>query len=307
MKNTHTTRKLAVRAIALAIAAAFAPLTSHANPVGPTVINGTASFATTGNTLAITNSPNAILNWQQFNIGKNETTKFIQQNSQSSVLNRITGQDPSQIFGQLQSNGKVLLLNPNGVLFGPTAKVDVQSLILSNLNLSNADFLAGKYHFTGTSTGALTNQGSITTPMGGSVYLIGSDVANSGIITSPSGEVVLAAGTSVTLGNLNTPELTVTLTADTQKATNLGTITAAGGKIDMYGALVENSGQLKANTVKLLGDTVILTSTADIDVSEVGAGGTALIGGGLAGQEPQYQERNEYHGRPRCQDQGGRD
>ena len=160
---------LKLRALVLAVASCFVPH-ALANPTGPTVVNGTVNFVTNGNTLNITNTPGSIINWQQFNIQQNELTRFLQQNSQSTVLNRITGQDPSQIFGQLQSNGKVLLLNPNGVVFGPNASVDVFGLVASSLNLTDADFLANRYYFDSgsrtTGAGSVLNQGAITTPVG---------------------------------------------------------------------------------------------------------------------------------------------
>src|SRR5471032_1396952 len=99
----------------------LAPLAASAAPVDPTVRNGTATFAVNGNVYTVTNSPNAIIDWRQFNVGNGELLRFLQQNAQSTVLNRVTGADPSQILGALQSNGRVLLVNPNGILFGANA------------------------------------------------------------------------------------------------------------------------------------------------------------------------------------------
>jgi large exoprotein involved in heme utilization and adhesion len=101
------------------------------------------------------------------------------------------------ILGALQSNGRVFLINPSGILFGAGSQVDVGGLVASTLNLSNADFLAGRLRFTEVpGAGSVVNQGSITTPTGGQVYLIAPNVQNSGIITSPRGEIILAAGRS---------------------------------------------------------------------------------------------------------------
>ena len=153
------------------------------------MVSGTASFVPTGNILNITNSPNAIINWGSFSIGVNELTRFIQQSSSSAVLNRVIGQDPSAILGALQSNGRVFLVNPNGIVFGAGAQVDVAGLVASTLNLSNEDFLANRVRFTdGAGAGSVINQGTINTASGGSVYLIGKSVTNDGIITSPQGE-----------------------------------------------------------------------------------------------------------------------
>ena len=77
---------------------------------------GQVSFHQQGNLLQITNSPNAIINWQSFSIGANEITRFVQGSASSAVLNRVAGPDPSSILGALQSNGRVFLINPSEVL-----------------------------------------------------------------------------------------------------------------------------------------------------------------------------------------------
>ena len=93
------------------------------------------------------------------------------------MLNRITGQEPSQILGALESNGRVFLINPNGVLFGAASRVDVNGLVASSLQISNSDFLAGKMNFSaGVVAGRVANQGRISTPGGGQVILIAPQV-----------------------------------------------------------------------------------------------------------------------------------
>ena len=67
----------------------------------------------------------------------------------SAVLNRVgAGQSASSILGSLQSNGRVFLINPNGIVFGAGSQVNVAGLVASTLNLSDADFLAGRMRFT---------------------------------------------------------------------------------------------------------------------------------------------------------------
>src|SRR5262249_13798210 len=147
-----------------------------------------------GNVLTVTNTPGAVINWQGFSIGANELTKFIQQSAASSVLNRVVGVDPSLILGALQSNGRVFLINPNGVLFGAGAKVDVAGVVVASLNLVEVDFLKGRLRVAETpGAGGVVNQGAITPPNGGQVYLIAPNVQNSGIFARPKGEIVLAA------------------------------------------------------------------------------------------------------------------
>jgi len=202
-KRHRSPMPLRVKAVTLAVASCFAvsvQTPAFANPTGFAVVNGQVTFNYNGNTLNVTNTPGSIINWQRFSIGTNELTRFIQQSASSSVLNRVIGVDPSLILGALQSNGRVFLINPNGILFGAGAQIDVGGLVASTLNLSNQDFLAGRLRFTDTpGAGSVVNNAAITTPTGGQVYLIAPSVQNSGIITSPQGEVILAAGRSVEL------------------------------------------------------------------------------------------------------------
>jgi len=227
----------------------FSANLAFANPYGPQVVNGNVTFQNQGNTLTVTNSPNSIINWQGFSIGANELTRFVQQHSLSAVLNRVVGQDPSAILGALQSNGRVFLINPNGILFGPGARIDVNGLIASTLNLSNQDFLAGRYNFTaGIKAGLIENQGTITTPLGGQVYLIAPDIKNTGIINSPQGDVILAAGHSVQMVDSLNPYIAVTVSAPENAALNLGKIIAESGRVGIYGGLIDQKGIVKADS-----------------------------------------------------------
>ncbi|MET3131648.1 filamentous hemagglutinin family protein [Oxalobacteraceae bacterium GrIS 1.11] len=306
--------------LALLIASCFG--SAAANPVAPQVVNGQVTFNRQGNVFSITNTPNAIINWQSFSIGADELTRFIQQGASSSVLNRITGQDPSRILGALQSNGRVFLINPNGILFGQGARVDVNGLVASSLAISNADFLSGKNNFTGGATaGPVNNQGSIATAVGGQVFLIAPDVANAGIISAPNGQVVLAAGHSVQLADASYPGMQVLVSAPADQAVNLGQIIARSGQIGMVGALLYQRGKLNADSavrgengmivlkssgttlleagsvtqaigagganggqVQLLGPRVGLSGDALVDVSGAAGGGSILLGGDYQGK-----------------------
>jgi filamentous hemagglutinin family protein len=223
--------------------------TGSAAPALPQVVAGQATFNQQGNVFSITNTPGAIINWQSFNVGAGEVTHFIQQNADSAVLNRVLGQDPTKILGALQSNGKVFLINPNGILFGQGARVDVNGLVASTLNISDADFQAGRKRFqAGTVAGSVRNEGTIATPSGGQVFLIAPNVENTGIVTAPNGDVVLAAGHTVQLVDSNDPDLRVELSAPAGQAVNLGQVIAQGGRIGIYGALVNQRGIVNADS-----------------------------------------------------------
>lgn len=124
--------QLRPRLLALSVAACFSITPAWALPTGAQVAAGAAKFNQAGNSLVVTNTPGAIINWQSFSIGALESVRFQQQSSLSSVLNRVTGSASSAIHGALRSNGRVFLVNPNGILFGPNSKVDVNGLIASS-------------------------------------------------------------------------------------------------------------------------------------------------------------------------------
>jgi len=270
--------RLRLKPIIFALAYSFT-LQAEANPTGAQVISGSASIKQSGNLLTVTNSPNAIINWQGFSIGAGQTTNFIQQSASSSVLNRVVGPDPSTLLGTLTSNGKVFLINPAGILVGQGARIDVGSFIASTLNLSNADFHAGKINFTANANaGTIQNQGTITTPEGGSVYLVAPQVENYGVITTPQGETILAAGNTVQLMDTGTPGVSVQLTGSNNTATNLGQILADSGQIGVVGAVVKNSGSLNANSLVSQGGRVFLKASNSIE-----AGGTISAEGATGG------------------------
>ena len=257
--------------ISLAVASCFVAEWACANPTAPTVVHGAATIQQAGNLLSITNSPNAIINWGSFSIGASEITRFIQQSQASAVLNRVIGQNPSSILGALQSNGRVFLINPSGILFGAIAQIDVAGLVASTLNLSNDDFLAGRMRFTALPSGegpgvrGIENHGNITTAQGGQVYLVAPDIKNTGIITSPKGEVVLAAGNSVELVNPGTPNLRVEITAPDNEARNLGQIVADSGRVGIYAGLINHSGTIRADSA-VVGENgqILLKATKDV-------------------------------------------
>ncbi|HJS31285.1 MAG TPA: filamentous hemagglutinin N-terminal domain-containing protein, partial [Alphaproteobacteria bacterium] len=118
-----------------AIGAAFALSLSWsapvgANPSGGKVVGGSATIQHSGAATTVTSvTDRAIINWQSFSVGAGEAAKFVQPNGASAVLNRVTGADPSSILGQIQSNGKVFLINPNGVLVGQGAHIETGDFV----------------------------------------------------------------------------------------------------------------------------------------------------------------------------------
>ncbi|MDN5939990.1 MAG: filamentous hemagglutinin N-terminal domain-containing protein, partial [Salinisphaera sp.] len=137
-----------------------------------------------------------MIHWDSFNIGANALVNFHQPSLASVVLNRVaTAAGGSEILGQLSANGQVFLLNPNGVLFGRHAQVNVGGLVASTLNMSDADFLAGKHTFSRNGpAAALTNQGTLNAAEGGYIALLAPEVRNEGAISARLGTAILGAG-----------------------------------------------------------------------------------------------------------------
>ena len=147
-------------------------------------------------------TPSAIINWNTFNIRANESVRFNQPSSSSVALNRVTGGlGPSEIMGTLTANGRVFIINRDGILFGPGAVVNTAGFLASTNDIRNADFMAGRYNFNipGRPDASIVNQGRITATSGGFAALVAPGVRNSGTITATLGTVALAAGNSFTL------------------------------------------------------------------------------------------------------------
>ncbi|HCG71721.1 MAG TPA: hypothetical protein DE038_00280, partial [Nitrospina sp.] len=122
------------------------PSIVFALPTDPTIQSGSVTIDTvTPETMNIyQGTDKAIIDWGSFNINTMEHVDF--QLLQGGVtLNRVTGNDPSQILGKLTSNGDLWLVNPNGVFFGNNAQVDVHGLVATTSNITNSNFLSENY------------------------------------------------------------------------------------------------------------------------------------------------------------------
>ncbi len=241
-------------------------------PTGLSVAAGQAQVNVNGSHMTVTNSSQAILNWNSFSIGHGAAVYFQQPNASSQVLNRVTGSDPSAILGNLGSNGKVWLLNPNGVLFGATARVDVGGMVASTLRMSDLDWTGGRYRLAAgaqdLAASGVRNQGEIRTAQGGSLALIAGTVGNEGLMRAPGGQVVLAAGQTVELVDTGSANLSVRVTAPSGQARNLGMIEAAGGRIDITAAAVNQDGIVRADALRSdPGGEVWIRASESIDLA----------------------------------------
>lgn len=236
-----------------------------AMPEGGVVRSGSGSVTQNGKEMTIRqDSGRLAMDWTGFSVGKDETVRFQQPGKDALALNRVTGNQQSVIDGSLLSNGHVLLVNPNGVVIGKNASIDVGGLVASTAQVKD-NFMkefgnsTGAFSLGGVSDGKIINEGTIKAE-GGLVALHAAKVENSGTISNTGGSAVLAAADTLTLtpdadGKLN---FTVDGKAAEASALNKGAITADGGTIvmtadsasDVMSTVVNNSGTLQARTLR---------------------------------------------------------
>ncbi len=290
----------------------FLPAAAHALdagalPSGGQVAAGSANIRQSGSRMVVQqDTPKIIIDWRRFDIGADASVDFLQPDRASVALNRVSGGNPSRIFGRLGANGQVYLINAAGVLFARGSQVDVGGLTASTLNIRNDDFLAGRLVFRRDgSTGSVVNQGSITAADGGQVVLLGSRVRNEGLIRARLGQVALAAGETVTLsagagGHLQVAVDPATIDA---LAENSELIQADGGQVvltaraagELLSAVVSNQGIVQARSIEnrdgrifLLGDgrqgETVVSGTLDASGKAAGGrGGTVAVLGDRVG------------------------
>ena len=252
------------------------PATALAGPAGEQVTGGIATVIRPNavTTLITQQTPKAIIDWQNFSIAQPEMVRFLQPGADSLALNRVLGQDPSRIYGNLTANGQVFLVNPNGVLFAPGSQVSVHGLLATTHDIHNDDFMAGRYTFTSGATpytGAeVVNQGTLQAGENGYIVLAGDYTANSGVISARLGQVALASGNRFTI-DLEGDELiglAVNEASLAQRAgvENLGTITADGGQVlmtarvagELATTVVNNEGLVQALSIEKKNGEIIL-------------------------------------------------
>jgi len=278
--------------------------------------------------MVIQSGSNAIVNWDSFSITAAEQIHFQQQGSNSSVLNRVIGSQGSDLLGLLTSNGRVFLINPNGVFIGPGGRIETADFLASTFDILDIDFLQEHdLMFCGDSANTIQNLGTISCPTG-NIHLFAAQVINEGELQASQGQVLLAAGGDILLQKDGSshiyirPELTqeeldgaaidnkgsieaivVSLQAGAspyaRAIRSSGTIDATtvqeiGGEIYLVaqkGITEIDGGALMAagGTVHVLGEKVGLQNETRIDVSAPSGNGTVLIGGDFQGKNPEIQ------------------
>ena len=228
-------------------------LDATANPTGMTVHGGSATATSSGSQLTVTTtSQNTFLNWQSFNIAAGETTIFQEPSTTSIVWNQINNANPSQIYGSLQANGLVVLLNSSGFYFGPNSFVSAAGLVVSTANCAPPQNYGGSWEFNGPPPlASIVNYGQIKIGNGGSAFLIADKIENHGDIEAPGGTVGLAAGQTVLLSERPDGRgMSMQVTLPGGSVDNEGKLIADGGTIAMRAQVVNQNGFIQANSVR---------------------------------------------------------
>ncbi len=296
------------RAVVIAgvlIAALIIAAASHAGPTGGQVVagSGTIQRPDVNTTLVRQQSPSLAVDWTGFDVAGHELVQFQQPSSSSAVLNRVFNQLPSQIHGSIVANGLVLIMNPNGVVFGPGARVEVGGLMASSLDIRVEDFMSGSYLFSaapGVEPGAIVNRGLIKAATGGGVTLLGGSVRNDGVIIADLGHVLMGAGREALVdfdgdGLIRfhvDGALLRDIASEDSAVRNSGEIQADGGQVllsaavarDIVDRAINNEGIIRAASIERASGVVRLSATGGnvensgtIDVSVVEPGDAGAV------------------------------
>ncbi len=241
-----------------------------ANPTNPVIVSGDVAISGVGTSAVVVDngSMRAIVDWEDFSIGAGESTVINQVSNNAAILNRVTGGNMSEIYGSLTSNGKVFLINENGIVIGASGQIETGGFVASTLDTSNAEFLAGgDMVFTqGIETGnGITVHGKIRSVSGGDIFLLSREIeiGESGELTA-QGHVGLGAGEEILLRPTDSGEGRISIRAGKGKITNKGSVAgavaelkAAGG--NEYALAINNTGVVRATGVSKSGGRVMLT------------------------------------------------
>jgi filamentous hemagglutinin family protein len=235
------------------ILAGVTPLRAWANPEGMHVAQGTVSTVANGSRLDITASQNAVIDWQRFNIRQNETTAFHQPSSTAVVWNQIFDANPSQIWGHLEANGIVVLMNQNGFYFGPDSRIMVGGFVATTAPVApSVPSGSGMWAFQGPPPSAsIVNYGEIHAAKGGSLFLVAEKVENHGVLSAPDGTLGLYAGKEVLIAQRPDGRgLAATVRLPEGSVDNTGKLIADSGTVALHAQVVNQNGLIQANTVR---------------------------------------------------------
>jgi len=284
------------------------PSALYANPAGEAVVGGAAGFNRPDAATLIVNqnTDRAVINWNSFSIANGELTRFVQPSSSSAVLNRVVTANPSAIYGTLEANGNVFLINPGGVLVGAGGVVNTASFVASTHDINTEEFMkGGQLNFKGNSDAMVVNQGNIAAREG-DVFLIAKEVRNEGQLMAKDGTVGMVSGTEVSLQAVGQGNFKVRLMAaetdptsprtsqseggaskGTAEIVNEGVIQAANAVLEAKGSYlpmaIKNTGVIEATGLVENGDGSVTLTGGEGDILNTGV--VAALQRSLDGQK----------------------
>lgn len=281
----------------LSLSLLWLPCLVMALPKGGNVVEGSATIIEQGEQLVITqDSQNVQINFESFNIAETEQVQFIQPGSDAIAVNLVTGQQMSQLMGQLDANGQVFLINQNGIMVGNGAQVDVAGLLLSSQALSQQDIAQGQFVFSGNNSNQelvnISNQGQINARY--YVALISPVIDNAGHIEVSNGDINLisSAKVNVQLSPLTGLHISSEQAIEQGMIDNSGSLLSQNGKVllsansmgRLHQSVINNSGEIRATSLIESDGEIILSSGNEGDIInsgllEVGNAGSIQISG----------------------------
>jgi len=268
------------------------PVVAFSLPENATVNGGQVVFHQHNNVFEIhQQSGLASINYDSFNIQSNEIVNFIQPDANAIALNRVTGNNPSQILGQLNSNGQVFLVNPNGILFGSGSSINVGGLFATTLNISDSDFFSRRFSFDNQGNAAsIDNYGVI---QGNYIALVSPKINNFGELSSDMGTVHLHAADAVEVSFSDGINIETTASSYDAVINNYGTISASGGRVvlnasarnELIETVVNNEGVIRANGIKNSNGRIFLVAQEKGDVINTGTIDASAIEKNINGGE----------------------
>ncbi|PWR17904.1 hypothetical protein DKG74_20285, partial [Zavarzinia aquatilis] len=268
-------------------------------PTGGTVVGGAATIANpaAGRVVVDQSSNRAVIDWRGFDVGSEATVRFNQPDAGAITVNRVTEGGASLIDGKVSANGKVVILNPNGVLIAPNGRIDAAGVVASTARIDAGKFMAGDANLTftpGGNAGAeVANEGTITVEGAGIAALVGPRVLNTGTIKAVAGKVNLAAGETFTLDLAGDGLVELAATGAGRKLEQAGVVEgstvviSADAAADVVSSVINVGGVTRATSISRDGGEIVLDGgrggvavTGTVDASSpTGAGGTVIVTG----------------------------
>jgi filamentous hemagglutinin family protein len=271
----------------------------RANPTGGSVNPNQATITGQGTPTVNINQTagSALINWSTFNVGAGETVNFNQPSANSVTWNQINDANPSQILGDINANGYVVLQNANGFYIGGQAVLTTHGLVMTTASTPAINLGAGgPWSFDAPPPAAkIENCGQINITGGGTAYLIASDIVNEkgGSINAPNGQIGLYDGETVLVSTApNGQGLNAAITLPQGSVDNEGKLTASGGSVVAQAQFVNQNGVIQADTVANVNGTIELLGGSSVTLganSTISAAGDSTASSASAGGSVQIQ------------------